>query len=216
VCRRGDDTRLTGFHVASNSKDYIHSEAMADFGGTVTLHRDSDGGLRITNGTKHPLENCRVIQNADHDGEARLFTVARLDPGATTRLKDSDSTPFDRNAPAAAVKAIIKLLEPAADRPEPTGELSAGSVAQVALGLQGMRPGEVCLAARIADEVPGLTVTPDTRQFRQAALLVAHLDPGKLPDPEPDNDMRPKGSARAAPLPDSPRGEIPELDPSSP
>ena len=214
VCRRGDDTRLTGFHVASNSKDYIHSEEMADFGGTVTLHRDSDGGLRISNGTKHPLENCRVIQNADHDGDTRLFTLGRLDPGATTRLKDPES--FKRKAAATAVNEVIKVLED--HKPSHAdGQLRvAEAVAQVALGLQGMRPGEICLVARIADEVPGLTVTPETRQFRQAALLVAHLDPGKLPDPERDDDRRPKGSARPTPLPESPHGEIPELDPSTP
>ena len=33
VCRRGDDTRLSGFHVSSNSHDFVHSEEMTDFGG---------------------------------------------------------------------------------------------------------------------------------------------------------------------------------------
>ena len=36
VCRRGDDTQLTGFNVGSNVTDFMHSEEMADFGGTVT------------------------------------------------------------------------------------------------------------------------------------------------------------------------------------
>ena len=42
--------------------------------------------------------------------------------------------------------------------------------------------------ARVADEVPALTVFPSTKhqQTRQAALLVAHLDPGQLPDPAAD------------------------------
>jgi hypothetical protein len=213
VCRRGDDTRLTGFRVASNSKDYIHSEEMADFGGVVSLHHDSDGGLRVTNGTKHPLEDCRVIQVEDQGGETQLYTVGRLDPGATTRLKDAKS--FERNKPATAVNEIIRILnDPNAKRPEPTGELSAEDVAKVALGLENMRPGELCLVSRIADEVPGLTITPEARQFRQAALLVAHLDPGKLPHPEPDNDRRPKFPVNPAPLPDSPLGEIPDLDPT--
>ena len=86
----------------------------------------------------------------------------------------------------------------------------------MALGLQDMRPGEICLVARIADEVPGLTVTPETRQFRQAALLIAHLDSGKLPAPEPDDDRRPKGRRDLTPLPDSPMSEIPDIDPTTP
>ena len=90
------------------------------------------------------------------------------------------------------------------------------TMAQVALGLQEMRPGEVCLVAGIADEVPGLTITPETRQFRQAALLVAHLDPGKLPAPEPDDDRRPKGGAISTPLPDESPEETPDPKPPTP
>ncbi len=90
----------------------------------------------------------------------------------------------------------------------------------MALGLQDMRPGEICLVARVADNVndPGLTVVPEVpkKQFRQATILVAHLDSGKLPDPEPDDDRRPKGRSNLAPLPESPMSEIPELDPSTP
>jgi hypothetical protein len=233
VCRRGDDTRLSGFHIASNSKDYVHSEEMSDFGGVVSMHRDSDGGLRITNGTKHPLDNCHVIQIAEQGGRSRQFTVGRLDPGTTTRLKDAAA--FDRKKAAeVAVSKVFKVYEgqyrrslaqydPAAiaenpgEKPlDPTGDLSAESVAQVALGLQEMRPGEVCLIARIVDEVPGLTVTPETRQFRQAAILIAHLDPGKLPEPERDERSLSMSPSNTAPLPDAPQSEIPDLDPSTP
>jgi hypothetical protein len=235
VCRRGDDTVLTGFHIGSNSKDYIHSEEMADFGGVVSLHRDSDGGLRVTNGSKHPLENCRVVQIAEQGGKALLFTVERLDSGATTRL--NDSTPLDRNSLAAKVlgrKASEEQThrfmehmnrtstaeEPTEKPTEPTGELSSEGLAQVAMALQEMRSGEICLVARVADNVnnPGLTIVPDVpqKQFRQAALLVAHLDPGKPPDPERDDDRRPKTPFRATPLPDGPLSEIPDIESSTP
>ena len=68
VCRRGDDTQLTGFSVGSNVADFMHSEEMADFGGTVTLHHDSDGVLRVTNGTKHPLDDCRAVRGGKPGG----------------------------------------------------------------------------------------------------------------------------------------------------
>jgi hypothetical protein len=229
ICRRGDDTRVTGLHINSNAADFVHSEAMADFGGVVTLHYDTSGGMHVTNNTKHPLENCRVVWNEDRTGNAAIFSIPRLDPGATARLEGSK--PFDRITAAEAERAVIRSLDakyhytpersreinvnsPRLKEAEPTGELSAESIAQLALGLQDMRPGEVCLVAKVADEVPGFTVTPDTRQVRQAALLVAHLDPGKLPEPERDVDQRPKG--RVAPLPDTPDEKIPELDPSTP
>ena len=86
VCRRGDDTQLTGFRVASNDDDFVHSEEMADFGGTVTLHHDSDGGLRVTNATKHPLDDCQAIRGGESGGRD-LARIGRLEPGATEVLK---------------------------------------------------------------------------------------------------------------------------------
>ena len=62
--------------------------------------------------------------------------------------------------------------------------MSVKGIAEVALARQELRHGEICLVARVVDEVPGLTVTPEAGQRRQAALLVAHLDAGQLPDPE--------------------------------
>jgi hypothetical protein len=213
VCRRGDDTRLTGFHIGSNSNDYVHSEEMADFGGVVSLHRDSEGGMQVTNGTKHPLENCRVIEIANGGG-SQLFTLPRLEPGATAQLKNP--TPLDRSTPASAVDEIIGILQHNEKRPDPSGELNTDEVANVACGLQEMRPGEVCLVGRIADEVSGLTVTPHILQYRQAALLVAHLDPGKLPDPRPDDDKRQKGRPIFSLPPDDPPEDKPDTTPSTP
>jgi len=184
VCRRGDETQLTGFSVASNDADSIHSEEMADFGGTVTLHRDSDGVLRVTNGTAHPLDDCKIMRGTS--GVAELATIDRLDPGATKPLS------FDRPLPATTDR-----LPRGSD---PSGELSAEGIIRVAMEQQKLRPDEVCLLARIVDEVPALTVTPESRhqQKRQAALLVAHLDAGQLPPPAADeepssSDAEPQG-----------------------
>ncbi len=180
VCRRGDDTQLTGFNVGSNVADFMHSEEMADFGGTVTLRRDSDGGLRVTNGTPHPLDDCRAVRGKS--GSADLARIGRLEPGATAALHFE---PLGREG-----KAVTDNRRQGLD---PSGELSAQGIAEVALERQELQSGEICLVARVADDVPGLTVIPDARQTRQAALLVAHLDAGRLPDPE--RDVKPSNSS---------------------
>jgi hypothetical protein len=166
VCRRGDDTQLSGFRVGSNVTDFMHTEEMADFGGVVTLHGDSNGNLRVTNNTAHPLDDCRAVR-----GGIDLATIGRLEPGATAALNFTDRIP------------ALASSHQAPGRP---GELSVEGIKEVALTAQALRPDEICLVAKIADEVPGLTITPDARQSRQAALLVAHLHAGRLPDPERD------------------------------
>ncbi len=193
ACRRGDDTRLTGFHVDSNEKDYIHSEEMADFGGTVALRRDTDGAMHVTNGTKHPLENCHVIRNGKSGAERA--TIERLDPGATVRLNFKK---FDRRP-----EALTEFLN-SKKASDPNGELSDEGVRLIALHIQEMRPDEVCLLARVADGNPGLTITPDARQSRQAALLVAHLDAGKLDDPLPDEKSKGYSPSDARPASNGP------------
>ena len=79
VCRRGDDTQLSGFSVGSNVIDFVHSEEMADFGGTVALHHDSDGALRVTNGTTHPLDDCRAVRGGK-SGSVELARSAGSSP----------------------------------------------------------------------------------------------------------------------------------------
>ncbi len=75
-----------------------------------------------------------------------------------------------------------------------------------------MHPDEVCFVARVADEVPGLTVSPAAQQFRQAALLVAHLDPGKLDAPLPDVKNGSNVAPAAPKWPDSPEDDSTETD----
>ncbi len=70
--------------------------------------------------------------------------------------------------------------------------------------------------ARVADEVPGLTVTPTASQTRQAALLVAHLQAGKLPDPEADKNVKETPDADNVPAVPAPRFRIRRPRPTPP
>jgi hypothetical protein len=183
VCRRGDDTQLSGFSVKSNANDFMHSEEMADFGGTVTLHQDSDGKWRVTNGTKYPLDGCQAVRGTPNAVER--VAVDLLAPGATVALKLENFASFERGKKIAADGG-------APQNADPTGALSIAGVVDVALQRLELCPGEICLLAHIADEVPGLTVTPESQgsQVRHATLLVAHLDTGRLPEPERDRNTK--------------------------
>ena len=187
--------------MESNDIDYMHSEQMADFGGTVTLHHDSDGAWRVTNGTTHPLEDCRAVRGGKPGGIDRR--IGRLEPGATRALVFE---PYSRRETPAAERSKDGLGDPSDRRSQgsdPSGELSVKAIADVALDRQELRDGEICLVAQVAGEVPGLTVTPVAQQTRQAALLVAHLNaawqparsgfPGKA-----RAAARPKGESQSA------------------
>ena len=195
VCRRGDDTQLTGFRVGSNVADFVHSEEMEDFGGTVTLHQAGDRVLRVTNATAHPLDNCQAVRG--RSGGRDLATLGRLEPGATAALYFE---PYNNREVAVAGNRR--------KNPDPTSELSVEGVAEVARDRQELRPGEICFVARVADDVPGLTVTPVAQQTRQAAILVAHLAAGRLSDPERDTKLT--TASLLASIPKPPKPPMPE------
>ena len=192
VCRRGDDTRLSGFHVSSASADYVHSEEMVDFGGPITL-REEGIDWRVTNGTKHPLENCQVMR-CDSARGVWTASIDRLAPSETAVLKFGklhrpkappdnpglDQAPVEGQIPAAG------HLGPngPATAPPPTGILSDEDLRHFAAEGQEFRPGEVCLVASVADKELGLTVcargesippgraagrAPHPRQFNETA-----------------------------------------------
>jgi hypothetical protein len=190
VCRRGDDTQLTGFNIGSNVADFVHSEEMADIGGTVTFRRDNDGTVRVTNATRYPLNHCRAVRATANGSE--MATIGALAPGETKDLmfhdvhrpvtdKTYDHT-FGDDSGVVPRKIVSQLSDPA-------GELSVAGIEEVALNSQEFRPAEICLVARIEGPVPGLSVSPAAEQSRQAALLVTHFYPDQLPEPRTDRKV---------------------------
>ena len=69
VCRRGEDTEVSGFAVNSNSIDFVHSEHLVDLGGGISLSRNRGrtaagdqsnriGPARRADDQKRPLGQC--------------------------------------------------------------------------------------------------------------------------------------------------------------
>ena len=146
----------------------------------------------MTNGTKHPLDDCRAVRGGKPGG-IDLARIGRLEPGATKALEfetklgrggPSHEGPQGQDNTGGDDSGVG--MQPNLPQVTPSGELSVKGIAEVALEHLELRDGEICLVARIVDEVPGLTVIPEAGQRRQAALLVAHLNSGKLLKPERD------------------------------
>jgi hypothetical protein len=190
VCRRGDDTQLTGFHIGSNVADSVHCEEMADFGGTLTFRRDNDGTVRVTNATRYPLNHCRAVRATANGGE--MAAIGALGPGETKVLifhdfhrADKDKTPDNTWGDDSGVVPQTTVSQPS----DPASELSVAGIEEVALNSHELQPAEICLVARIEGLVPGLSVMPAAEQSRQAALLVTHFYPDQLPEPRADQKV---------------------------
>ena len=167
TCRRGEDTRLTGFSVASNDIGLLHSEEMTDLGGPLSLAHEADGTLRLTNRTSHGLAASQVIRRT-LAGRVETARPGRLDPGAAVVL-DFGSSPANDVTPPAGEPSLRALVRRAADADD-------------------LRPGEVRLVATIDGGLPGLRVEPGAPESRRAALVVACLEDGPADAPRPDTN----------------------------
>jgi hypothetical protein len=73
-----------------------------------------------------------------------------------------------------------------------------------------LNPGDVRLVAWSSDDLPGMIVEPDAAQVSTHAIVIAHLQRGKLPDPQPDANMSADFKTFSEPEPDA------ETDPNAP
>jgi hypothetical protein len=84
--RRDKKLNLSGFLVPSNTTRYLHSEHMQELGGSFTTIRDSDGTIRLQNGTGATLQSVGVLRK-NTEGKLETAWIGELPTKATADLK---------------------------------------------------------------------------------------------------------------------------------
>lgn len=175
-----DSVRLAGLPVSSNSTGMLHSEQMVALDGAVLKRKPQAGREQIENRSMLLLRSACV---AHWDGdEVRASWIGELPPGKSAPLSyvsvDDPAQPL--------------FLENRAAEGRQLGEerLNLEPLFRVALDPKYFEIGETRLVARVDQVFPGETITPAASQVRGATLVVAHLDYGKLPPPQRDENTR--------------------------
>jgi hypothetical protein len=183
--RYGNDVRMRGLQVMSNTTEMVHSEQMADVGGAIVLAPAPGGGQQVTNGTAFSLEGVGVVRKSD-SGEIETAWIGTLEAGQSVRLQFS---------PQPETNVAGQLWAGRRDRSPVTasaGEhgLSFRRLVDLAEDPSGLQAGDVRLVGWFQQEVPGLVVRPGSPQSRRAALVLAHLRYGFGKAPRPDVNTR--------------------------
>lgn len=178
---RYDNVRLAGLPISSNSTGMVHSEQMVSLDGGILKNRSqATGGEQIVNRTDHELRSVCVVRKRGNSLDARW--LGQLPPGKSIALT------FDSNVDTSAPIFVDKRAEEA--RLLGGERLNLEPMFQLALDPKQMDNGEVRLVARIDEILPGQEITPSASQVRGATLVVAHLEYGKLPEPQRDDNVR--------------------------
>ena len=181
--RRNEDVRLSGFTVASNNTDMVHSEQMYDLGAAIVLGKSSLGRKQVVNRTGLNLSEVAILTNQVSESGAtsvRVCWVGDLPAGQSAPV---GFTPFQ------GVEALADERDRAAGQTT-SDQLHLGPLFALAENPAFLEPGEIRLVGRIMSPLEGLQIRPDASQVQTETLLVAHLEYGKFLKPLPDKNTR--------------------------
>jgi len=172
------DVRLRGLRISSNTTGMIRSEQMFDLEGPIAMARSTTGTPLVANQSQFDLKSVAVIQRQKMFGGVRpaICWLGELRRGESKLLKFRT---FDQQE--------LKNELPVAEKDERHVRLNVDPLVELALDPKQLEAGEVRLVGRIDGKpLPGQTIEPAAAQVRAATVVVAHLAPPTLPDPQRD------------------------------
>lgn len=200
VLRQGETTRLEGFEVASNTTGLLHSEQFRDVGGALRLARAAAGGWQVVNETDLTLHGAGVL------GPEGAAWIGELAPGEGAVLEF-----VSYSSAALWHEEREKLPQTASSAPEEI--LSVRRMLDMAVEDYDESSEALRLIAWSEAGPGGITIEPATSQRREIALVVAHLRPAPLDEPQNDQGTpRIAGEPKAEPQADSPDSATPKPD----
>ena len=183
TCRRGDDLEVAGYAVGSNSTGFIHSEQWIDLDQPPGADQ---AGRRAAcrSSTRRSLPSA--TRASSENGRGRQLQTAWLGTHRRRRRGGRRSSTWNRRpCPAATSGSAQRDRSPQTCDSAVPGELNLHGLLEIAQRSEDLRPGEIRLVAWSDDALPGLVVEPAAKQWRHAALVVAHLTAGDEDLPRP-------------------------------
>ncbi len=169
--REGGQIRLSGFQIASNSTDWLHSEQMVELGGTIDLQQNPSGRPKVANHTEMSLENAALIKCVESD----LFQVAWIgDLAASTSAEIEFHT-------AGAEHLVERQWAAAANvAGETTSKhLNLQRFVAIAQRRADFCAGDLRLIGWTSRAIGGMAVEPADSQSSYATLVITHLRHGQ-------------------------------------
>jgi hypothetical protein len=188
VFQQGGSPRLTGLTVSSSATRLIHAEQLVELEGPIRLGKSSQGLDQVENRTQYHLRDVALVRcSFDAQGKARYdgCWLGEIKPknsavvGIQRLTWNAKELPFaaervltrqSQTKPALEVDPVLRLAFMFADKNDPLAT----------------RREETRLVAVIDEALPGMNVIPEASQHAGATVVVAHLNYGKLPTPQPD------------------------------
>lgn len=196
-----EGTELVGFRAASSSTEFLHSEQMIAPSGRaapVAMVR-SGNEASVVNRLPMPLHDAGVIRRLP-GGLLETAWLGTLEAGASARLhfqarpdleKPSAGSEKAASAPAGLQRAAWPRQRKGSGNPDAWSAKSAhlGQLIALAENPSDLMPGDVRLVGWLDAPLPGLSIEPAASQQQHFTLVLAHLEYGLGPAPQPDKQL---------------------------
>jgi hypothetical protein len=183
IFRREDNAVLSRFQVISNTTGFVHSEQMLDLGGSLRLFDQPGRDMELRNSSEMQFQNVGLLHRTT-DGTLRSCWVGEVPPKSNLSLNFRDAVRSD---------GWIAEWQSQSVQDDQQGDRQANIQMEGMLRLAAtrldLRSGDVRLIGWTDDEMAGLTIRPTGSQSLVRTLVVAHLQYGALPAPQPDNNL---------------------------
>ena len=211
-----DKPRLRGVPISSASTQFVHSEEMSPLAGTLRL------GSPSNNASLKQLENHSGLSLADAVVVRRRFDEAghaTLDGCWLGQVRDGESVLLPWSALPALKQGELPFVHQRQQAAEADDRkrLNIDPLLRLAFEFPDdsdplhRRRDEYRLVARIDEALPGATANPAASQSTGATVVLAHLELGPAPQPNPDlntaDDVAPDRTSD--PYDDEPTTELP-------
>lgn len=179
--RREKGVSLSGFQVASNSTDMVHSEQMYNLGGAFAF--EETGGIgRLKNDSQLILRDVGVLRRTA-EGTLEGAWVGELKPKSAAPLR------FQRMSEQGPIRfrewKKSKITSPKAAG-EADDQVRLWRLFDLAAGRLRLRPGDVRMIGHSDQPLTGFAVEPQAAQVTLRTMVLAHLKTGELAPPVPD------------------------------
>jgi hypothetical protein len=203
--------QLSGLDVTSNSTSMVHSESFYNLGGSLAWDAPDAGPAELVNSSPLSLSGVSLVRRSPGAGAAmEVAWIGDLPAGGAVKptLHASDA--------AAGVSDPWK-----GDRQEQSpvtdNALNLRALVALAEARQNVEPGELRMVGWHLDDLPGVSIEPQTVRRRHVTLVVAHLARENDVDIRPDQWAEGAEHLLDAPLPFEPEPpNIPAPNPPAP
>ncbi|MCA9188729.1 MAG: hypothetical protein R3E01_24035 [Pirellulaceae bacterium] len=163
--RREKEIHLSGFSVLSNTTGMVHSEHMYEHGGDISLVTAGENRFRVGNHSDLTLRDAVVIRR---ENGIRFAIPGDIDAKSEVPLV------FGKLNDAADVLSLLEKNSVIRTVP-PEGEVGLREIVDLALDPRALKEGEARMVAWTDQELPGLVVSPRSRQETFRTVVVSNL-----------------------------------------